>query len=192
MEDELLERYQDIARKASSGPWEPDTGGHDDWPGGVYIRVARSYNGDTIWRAEYDDEDVNDEPGGTWEDAVFTSTFDPPTVLALLEQLREVKAERDALAILVDSIDSAIGDPAHPHWDSQAAERIAKIIRLIEDQNALDRVLDAYEAKRNDVLCVKPLNALSSRRRHWKSSSILLTVPEEFDRMKTTPREDSP
>ncbi len=102
-----LDRLDALARAATEGPWAAATTGVRN---GDHWSVVDSDRGDvrgTVARIPSQDG-TNDEQ--RQPDAEFIAATDPPTVLALIAELRQARADRDAALAKVAAVERLVDE----------------------------------------------------------------------------------
>lgn len=107
-----LDAIEARARAATLGPWQ--VGGVRESLGVGYYKRAQAHtvgpDGDPVALALYKPE----HHAQHWADAQYLATMDPPTTLALVAEMRRLKAERDAMREAL--VPFAAFEPALREW----------------------------------------------------------------------------
>lgn len=84
-----LDEIEAVAKEATPGPWEVIGGGEYVTPIGVMV--------------------APDDGGVSPEDATHIATFDPSTTLALVAEVRELRARLSDVSSVAQSVDASAG-----------------------------------------------------------------------------------
>ncbi|MGL4296926.1 MAG: hypothetical protein ACRCTG_14535 [Aestuariivirga sp.] len=131
--DQDIERLEELAGKATPGPWEADLEQQGDSPDKHYEYAVFDGAGNRLFGTENRDASVglieieyDDDGARVWNelsrrDMQYVIAANPSTIISLIERLREAEAEREHLQGILDSrpaINAALPD-SYIRW-SQA------------------------------------------------------------------------